>query len=211
MKFNTKGNSENFSHKKNFFKLFPLFFLFLIIIPVASSETLPHLLNSDWSLVYSSNNATACNLTYIQLPNSTISNLYIGMISQGQDYSITMDKGNFSSLGTYCAGISCTNGSNFETKEECRIVTPSGNSGNSNITFIIILFLVTYAVAFIGFFGRSEVVTLLGGMFMLAFSVYMINEGIFIYRDWITNALAYITMGLGAYFSIVAGFALVDK
>ena len=83
-------------------------------------------------------------------------------------------------------------------------VTPSGQGGSTNIIFIIILIVILYTVAFIGFFGKNIPISILGGMAMLGLGVYLISQGIIIYRDWFTNYFAYVTIGLGGIFALWA-------
>ena len=83
------------------------------------------------------------------------------------------------------------------------LVSSSGNSGSSNVAFIIFVILLIYAIGFIGFFYKNMTISLLGGLAMVGLGVYMINQGIIIYRDDITNILSYTTIGIGAFFSLV--------
>lgn len=89
-------------------------------------------------------------------------------------------------------------------------VTPSGQSGSSNTIFSMGILIFFYVISFIGFFGRNEIVTLIGGLGMFALSIYFISQGLVIYQDWITNAISYFTMALGAYFSFSAGYSLYE-
>lgn len=45
---------------------------------------------------------------------------------------------------------------------------------------------------------------------MIGLSVYLIQNGIIIYRDWITNYFAYVTLALGAFFSILSSISLIE-
>jgi len=90
-------------------------------------------------------------------------------------------------------------------------VTPSGNSGTNNLVFILFIIIIIYSISFIVFFGKNEIVTIIGGMFMIALSVYIHNEGIIVFRDYITTYFAYITFGLGAFFSIISSISLIEE
>ena len=80
-----------------------------------------------------------------------------------------------------------------------------------NTKYISLIITLIYAISFFGFFGRNEWMTILGGMAMVALGVYMISQGLLIYRDWITNYLSYITIGLGAFFAIVAAISVIEE
>jgi hypothetical protein len=88
-------------------------------------------------------------------------------------------------------------------------ITPSGKTGN--LGFYIILIGLVYLIGFFGFFGRNVWVSMLGGIGMLALGVYFIGEGVIIYRDWLTNAISYLTIGLGAIFTLVPIIEFIGK
>lgn len=89
-------------------------------------------------------------------------------------------------------------------------VTTSGNCGNNNLVFYIFIIIGLYALNLFGFFGKNEIMTILGGMALIFLGVYIINNGIIIFRDTITNYIAYLTIAWGAISSIWAGFALFE-
>ena len=84
------------------------------------------------------------------------------------------------------------------------IVTPSGNSGNSNIALFILIIFLLYGINLLGFFNENVMMTVLGGMALLFLGVYMINNGIIIYRDNLTNYVGYVTSAWGGMSSMFA-------
>ena len=46
---------------------------------------------------------------------------------------------------------------------------------------------------------------------MMGLGVYLINNGIIIYRDWLTNYFSSLTMGLGAAISLTAAIYLMEE
>jgi len=83
-------------------------------------------------------------------------------------------------------------------------VTPSGRFGNIETIIYLFIAIMLYGIGFIGFFGKNEWISALGGMAMMAFGIYTISEGMIVFRDWVTNYFAYVTIGLGAIFALVA-------
>ena len=65
-----------------------------------------------------------------------------------------------------------------------------------------------YGITFFGFFGKNIPMTILGGMALLFLGVYLINHGIIIYRDTLTNYIAYVTIAVGA---ITALWAILEE
>jgi len=106
-------------------------------------------------------------------------------------------------LGSYSTILNCNDGTNSLSSNFYFEVTPSGSSGSSNIVFIIFMILIIYGIGFFGFFGKNMTISILGGLAMLGLGVYMINQGIIIYRDDITTILSYTTIGIGAFFAVV--------
>ncbi len=160
--------------------------------------------NTDVDLIQTCGNCTYCNFTRIKSPSSLdiLSNLEAD--SDGTYYNHTLNSSQTITLGDYNYCFDCGNDAESETGCIHFEITPSGRSGSSNMVFILIIVILTYAVGFLGFFGKNMPISALGGGAMMALGIYMINEGIVIYRDWITNYFSYLTIGLGAIFALVA-------
>ena len=84
-------------------------------------------------------------------------------------------------------------------------ITPNGRSGNEVIWFSIFLIVFIYGLTLLGLFKENSIILIIGGMFMIFLSVYMIREGIIIYRDDFTLYFSYVTFGLGVFFSLLGG------
>lgn len=86
-------------------------------------------------------------------------------------------------------------------------VTPSGESGTENIIFFLIILILLYTLTLLLFFKREIELApfvVLTGSALGTLGLYMIRNGIIIYRDYFTNYLSYITMFLGFGLSIWA-------
>lgn len=170
----------------------------------------PHKINTDLNFTITSNNATSCSVKTIDTPAS-LRIINLNMTRNVTLFYINIEKTNFTELGNICFDIECFDGISYETGSKCFEVTPSGNNGTNNIIFIIFIILIIYAIAFAGFFLKNEIIALFGGMFMMALSIYIINNGIIIYRDWITNYFSYVTLGIGVFFCVLAGMSLYEE
>ena len=194
-----------YSGKKSVLILMVVFLSALYLPSVYSYDG--HKFNTDLNISINSNNATSCNITTLKSPN----NFYIlnlPMTKNGNDYYLTISKTNFTTLGDYCFNLKCTDSVKYEVGSKCFTITPNGKNDVNNIVFIIFIIIIIYAVTLIGFFGRSEWVTLLGAMFMMFLGVYLINNGIIVYRDDLTRYFCYFTIGLGAFLSL---FTTINK
>jgi len=86
-------------------------------------------------------------------------------------------------------------------------ITTSGRRGNDNIALFIILIAVIYTITLVSFFGKNIPLSVLTGMIMSFFGVWIVRNGIVIYRDNLTNYFGYVTMTIG---SIIALWALIE-
>lgn len=145
------------------------------------------------------------NLTAIEYPEGTMSYMNSGMTKTGNNYNYTFC--NTTSLGDY-SYTTCGDKEGTERCEDITFeVTPSGRGGNSNIAFVIILIVIIYTVTFISFFGRNIPLSALTGMMMTFFGVWIVRNGIVIYRDNLTNYFGYVTMFIGA---LIALWAVIE-
>lgn len=101
--------------------------LLMCSLSLVSAE-LPHQQNTDLNFSITSNFATSCELTTINAPTGVITIEQTDTSIGTFDFSIL--GGNFTSLGTYCMNIVCTDGTDVTTGEECREVTPTGDEMN---------------------------------------------------------------------------------
>ena len=155
------------------------------------------------------NNASMiCNFFLADSSGQVIFSEGVPYFSDGH-WGIDILGGNFSSQGEYPYGVSCQGGSGGALAGVFQ-VTPSGQSGNENTVFFIFIILLLYGITFTGFFGKNIPITILGGMAMIFLGVYLINHGIIIYRDNLTNYIAYLTIGVGAVCSFWAGLEQLE-
>lgn len=185
-----------------------IFILAFIIYSALTTAYIPSKVNTDLQFSITSNNATQCNVSTIDKPTATVVLNKI-LTKTGQTFYGTITKGNITTTGTYCFNIACTDGINIETGSKCFDITPSGN--NNNLGFYFLVIGIIYAIAFVGFFGKNEWVTILGGMGMIALGLYSINNGVVIFRDTITDVFSWTTIGLGSFFAIYAGISVINE
>ncbi len=87
-------------------------------------------------------------------------------------------------------------------------ITPSGKGGTANMVFFIFIILILYTITFFGFFGKNIPITILGGMAMMFLGIYIIQEGLIIYRDTLTIYFSYLTISIGV---VMAFWALLEQ
>ena len=151
-------------------------------------------------------NSTSAYLVNLDYPNSTSIVQNKQMTKNGQNFNYTIC--NNSALGTYIYSYNDSVGNVYVNSY---LITPSGESGTAKIAEYLFIALMLYAISFLGFFLKNEWVAVLGGMAMIAFGIYTINNGMIIFQDWFTNYFSYVTIGLGAIFALVAIIETIEE
>lgn len=192
----------------NMNKIFILLIGFIFLISMVNAYE-PHKQNTDLDLTISSNNATSCNVTYIQYPEGSKSMLNLALTKDGTSFYKVIEHGNFSQIGNTCLGLACTDGITYETGSVCREVTPTGFL--NTLGFYIIILLVFSGMIVLGYVSQEEWFILLAGMGLLMLGIYTINYGIAGQKDmFMTWGMGIIEIGLGAFLTIRAGFSKIE-
>jgi hypothetical protein len=156
----------------------------------------------NFTILQTCSDATYITIGGVLYPDKTVKAINKNMTSIGSG-TFTYNFTDTTQLGTYSiTGISdgCT--LDFVLGFE---VTPIGRNGIENIWFSIFLIVFIYGLTLLGLFKENSIVLIIGGMFMIFLSVYLITNGIIIYRDDMTLYFAYVTFGLGVFFSLLGG------
>lgn len=197
------GNPYIFKNKSIFFVLL----LVVLVLPLVSSYD-SHKQNTNFDLVIQSNNATLCNASYIQYPNNVKTILNLPLTKNGNTFYTTLNSNNFTSQGDVCIGVICTDGLTYEPGSVCKTITASGI--DNVLGFYILMIVVIYAIAFVGFFGKNEWVAILGGLAMIGLGLFTINNGVDILRNQITDIFSWTTIGIGSFFAIYSTVSVVQ-
>lgn len=175
--------------------------LFFIGIHMVSAEYLSQKQNNPLDVIISSNNATNCNITNIQYTTKSSILTNLEMTKSNQDFNYTLNSTYFSTMGDICIGISCTDGSTFESGSICRTITPNGqsliNSGQGITLLGSLLVIIIGGIAFFILFFKAESLgfkTVWGALAV----VDMIIAILF--------SMVLITQVVGGYDSLVTGF-----
>jgi len=205
-----KMKNETIINKQNDVNVMKRLIISLIIIttflfPLISAVEIDTVKQGDDALLYQTcNNCTYCNFTKISGPDNKTIMSNVETTKDGTHYSYNLDGGNTTTLGTYTYCYYCGNSEDSETGCIDFEVTPSGRDGNSNIALVIILIVMIYAVTFISFYGRNIPLSVLTGMMMTFFGVWIVRNGIVVYRDNLTNYFGYATIFIGALIALWA-------
>ena len=188
-------------------KLLYLLSLCMMMVVMAglgsASDYLGHKQNTAFNLTILSNNATSCNLSYIQYPNDVSHIFNQPLVKNGQTFHLNIPSGNYSQLGTICHGITCTDGVSVETGSVCRNITPSGFVGTIGFFFIYIIIIL--AVFAVGFYLENNWIMFFASILVLLFGFFIIKNGIDIIKDTQTTwAIGIIVWALGIIFMFLS-------
>jgi len=182
----------------NSLKIILIFSLFLFIIPLVSAEYIPHKQNTNLSFSITSNNATGCNVSSYDYPSGTVL-INQTMERTGQTFNISIDEGNFTSIGIYCFNIECFDGVTYETGKECREVTPSGSqitSGKAIGLFgsLLLIMGLSLLLFVIGFKAKNKVEKLsfysfagIGFVMTILYTVIIMQQTLFGFDSILTG------------------------
>jgi hypothetical protein len=159
------------------------------------------------SLKQTCDNCTYVNVSSVTDPESKINKIEGKMTKNGIDYNYSYTGTH--KIGDYIYTVYGDKNGVLISEDICFKITPSGSSGTE--TLFIILIILTYGVAFVGFFGKNEWVTLFGALSMMILGIYITTNGIIVYRDFLTKAISYFTIGLGAFFALFTTLTLINE
>ena len=162
----------------------------------------PYINNGTWS-----SGSSTCNIT-ITNPDSTILVNNVLMTNKGSYHNITLQPNKVLQIGYYKSDMVCTDGTLSGSDTFFYQVSPSGNTNVLGLFIIVIVII--YAIGFIGFFGKNVWVSVLGGLAMISLGLYTLNSGIDVFRTTITEIFSWITIGIGAIFSLTASVELIQ-
>lgn len=203
-------NQVTFKMKKIYLTLILGIFL-LSLIPMVNAEELncwrDAKQGTNIQLLQKCDTCTFNNISSIFYQNGTEIILNEEMTKQGTNYNYTLPDNTQLGKLIYSTIGDKDGASPPKQQTLCINITPSGNSGVDNIIFYLIAIILLYVLTLLFFFKRIAPLTVLAGMAMVYFGIYMINNGILIFRNDLTNYIAYITSFLGGGLAL---WALVE-
>ena len=197
-------------------KIFTTLLLGLLLFSFASASEIDTVKQGDGynvivlcEAIGACTSAVECNATVLDEDKTAILSDE-AMQYNGQYFNLSINSSQLENLGTYNAIGFCSDGTDSDTFDFNFEVTPSGKSGTNNIMFYVIILLLGYVLNLLGFFKQNAIITILGGMVLIFTGLYMVQNGIVIYRDSLTLAISYITLFWGVGSSLWAAIEVID-
>lgn len=158
------------------------------------------------SLVQTCANCSYVNVTTIKYPDGKLSNVNADMTKTGTVYNYTFCDTN--QLGYYVYNTLGNPEGILVVAPVDFLITPSGS--NNILGLFIMLIFISYGVTLWGAYARNVIMSLIGGMLMIIIGLYIVINGFDIYRNMATLGIGLFTIGMGAYWAIMAGIEMTD-
>jgi len=136
------------------------------------------------------------NITSIIYPDGSINYTEGLMTKSGIDYNYTFCDTN--NIGDYKYTTHGDKNAEDSTEVLEFRITSSGEGSVENIVFILTMLVFLFSINLLGFFKRNVTITILGGIGLTFLGLYMIQNGIIIFRNDFTLAVSYITLFWGS-------------
>lgn len=180
--------------------------IIVLMISLSNAQTTEdyqlHKIKKNYEFIVDSNNATSCNLTYIQYNSSNKNIFNLPMTKDNQTFYITILGSNYSSIGTVTHGVICTDGISKEGGSKTIQVTSTGNQGTSFYLISIIILAMFFLL--LSVFAPEELFVYISGIFWLLGGIYVMINGIDILNIQDTRNIAYVFIGLGLLLTVGA-------
>ena len=132
------------------------------------------------------------------------------VINNGNYFYLNLSSNDNSEIGTYQGIITCDSLPSLFSGQIAVSYNVNATGGSGQLWMFVILTALVYIIGFFGFFGKNEWLSIMGGMGMIMLGLFFINNGVDTYRNFMTDAIAWTTIGVGALFSLTAAVALVN-
>jgi len=157
-----------------------------------------HLTNRTGEVLGASCNIQIRNESYFVLEDSVMNEI------EGGWYNFTY---NTSDLGKYFCRQNCTQGT-FYAANTCDFII---EEGIKVITAIILILSISFILLIIGLWKRDWNFGFLSGFLFSVIAIYIFRNGLPGFDNWVTNSLAIILVGFGAYILFRASVEALEE
>jgi len=142
------------------------------------------------------------NIT-IRDPNNAVlvSNSPMTFNSVDQEHNYTLTSGATNVLGTYSYTVTSSYRGLNKTEPFTFLITPSGDENVGDYFYIMII--LAYLLFIIGLWKQDITITLLGTFSLYFIGIWVMFFGIDVFKNYLTNGFALITLGAAFYMSVV--------
>ena len=150
-----------------------------------------------------------CFLTLRDPRNAYLLNNISMVIEASGDATFTIPANNLTEISTaYTGKVSCTDGTISNTETFTMEVNGTGDDRGNDL--FIILALASLLVIGLAVIAENEYIGFMGGTLFIITGMYALIYGIGNMANMYTQAIAYVSIGLGFLFFIAAGYKAAD-
>lgn len=185
-----------------------IFLCFLLPLYIAEQESLGTFKqNTCIELVQTCSNCSYVSVTSIVSPDSTKSLSIIDNFTRtGTDYNYTFC--NTTQLGKYIVnGFGDTDGIITVFAYDFNITT-TGNNNNNTIPLFLVLG--GFIILIFAFVFKNNYLGFMAGVAFIIFGIYSIVYGLGFVSDFYTEAIGYVTIGLGLFIFLASAYSAIN-
>jgi hypothetical protein len=202
---------------KQYFFLFLIFFL-ILLVPTVSAQDAEVKVFKQWTAVdirhiiefNGSIDSTTANIT-VRNPDDLLLVSFQPMQKNvdSNDFNYTVPAGQNGEIGFYNYDI-C--GYSLLAEGTCESfvyqVTPSGDNGLLGYFFLIII--LSYGIMVFGIWKEDITISVLGTFALYFLGLWMLFNGIDIFKNFLTDSFAWVTLGVAFYVSARMAHELIE-
>lgn len=146
-----------------------------------------------------------CNISSINYPNGSAIVSDVAMTKRTSDFNYTLKGGRTVDIhGEYLVNGFCDFGTDVRRPFVYAFdVTPSGQGGRSLTSYYWLIIVLVYAMLAMGVWKSDISITLLGTFGLYFIGIYILYFGIDVFKNFLTEGFAIITLGLAGYMSTI--------
>lgn len=112
-------------------------------------------------------------------------------------------------LGIYRADITCCDGANCGSETYHYQITPTGDKTQSSLIWIFLVAI--FGIIVFGFWREDLNIITFGAFALMPLGIWIISNGVDIYKNWVTNSFGTIMLGIGFYIGARAVLELLEN
>lgn len=152
--------------------------------------------------------SAACNITITDSSGQAIIKNQ-RMTNQISFHNYTLSAASTQQLGAFNAIMTCSDGGLNGDDTFTLYSAPLGST--ETLGFFIVVILLLYGITLVGAYFESYPIATIGGLGLLGLGVFIMTEGIDIYRNFATTIVAFITIAIGAYFGLTGAMKIIQE
>jgi len=152
-----------------------------------------------------------CNITIFDPDGDAIIDNQL-MTNQNTFHNFTLSSANTLNIGDHTVSIFCNDQGNDGFSTFNYLISPSGTDDNDigQLILLSVGFLFSVGFLWFGFNKQDPVFVIFGAFVLFSLGLYMLLNGIAVYRNTLTEGVSIITLGIAGYISVRTGLEMMN-